>query len=119
MTASSLSLRSDPGSMAITLLDSNGLILLTMCAFSLNGNVTGLKSRDCASAIILSRSMPAEETNFCATGNWIHEATFSLGWPSRRKYDFSPELELRREGQRSEEHTSELQSLAYLVCRLL
>src|SRR2546425_4054826 len=28
-------------------------------------------------------------------------------------------LELVAEGQRSEEHTSELQSLAYLVCRLL
>src|SRR2546425_1750730 len=27
--------------------------------------------------------------------------------------------EKRREGARSEEHTSELQSLAYLVCRLL
>src|SRR2546425_7944758 len=31
----------------------------------------------------------------------------------------TPALQLRRLGLRSEEHTSELQSLAYLVCRLL
>src|SRR3989441_9692499 len=31
----------------------------------------------------------------------------------------TPPLEPRERGHRSEEHTSELQSLAYLVCRLL
>src|SRR5205823_7195313 len=36
------------------------------------------------------------------------------GWPARRTAAATPFDELR-----SEEHTSELQSLAYLVCRLL
>src|SRR3989441_6307330 len=33
--------------------------------------------------------------------------------------DLARQLQIRRRGDRSEEHTSELQSLAYLVCRLL
>src|SRR3989441_11940365 len=33
--------------------------------------------------------------------------------------EFRPELLIRTYSTRSEEHTSELQSLAYLVCRLL
>src|SRR5205823_7023421 len=38
----------------------------------------------------------------------------ALQFPTRGKYNASFSL-----GKRSEEHTSELQSLAYLVCRLL
>src|SRR2546425_7394654 len=41
---------------------------------------------------------------------------------ARRRDNSGPLQQMRREGhggERSEEHTSELQSLAYLVCRLL
>src|SRR3989441_6479768 len=43
------------------------------------------------------------------------------GWRSREDDYGHPRIPLahRREDFRSEEHTSELQSLAYLVCRLL
>src|SRR2546425_1265344 len=43
---------------------------------------------------------------------WGHSASDPL--PKQHQLNKSPERELR-----SEEHTSELQSLAYLVCRLL
>src|SRR5205823_13982650 len=45
----------------------------------------------------------------------------SASWdPDRgRNSDHAPESHPRRRGTRSEEHTPELQSLAYLVCRLL
>ena len=85
--------------MAITLFDSKGRILLTIWALSLNGRVTGLKLRERASAIIFSRSMPDSAANFCATPNWIHAATLSLGWPFSFRYAFSPELELRTTSQ--------------------
>src|SRR2546425_5100268 len=39
-------------------------------------------------------------------------------YPSSREWVLSPLRECEQ-GRRSEEHTSELQSLAYLVCRLL
>src|SRR2546423_15661235 len=49
--------------------------------------------------------------------SWSH----NLAIMSRSKRDDEREFYLRRAAQieRSEEHTSELQSLAYLVCRLL
>src|SRR2546425_8378187 len=42
-------------------------------------------------------------------------------WAGSRKRSYHPRtrLQSRRRERRSEEHTSELQSLAYLVCRLL
>src|SRR2546425_7837234 len=42
-----------------------------------------------------------------------------VGAPSRTQPHEGVETLLRCPGRRSEEHTSELQSLAYLVCRLL
>src|SRR2546425_3362845 len=42
-----------------------------------------------------------------------------VGYRVRPGYDLPPLMFDRDEIQRSEEHTSELQSLAYLVCRLL
>src|SRR5205823_10395231 len=41
------------------------------------------------------------------------------GEPERKDEQEAPAAVCARERQRSEEHTSELQSLAYLVCRLL
>src|SRR2546425_12775126 len=41
------------------------------------------------------------------------------GRASRRPRAVRPDPRARLQGHRSEEHTSELQSLAYLVCRLL
>src|SRR5205823_12699468 len=49
------------------------------------------------------------------TEPWIGEAQFS----AHRFLHERADLFLFGGGQRSEEHTSELQSLAYLVCRLL
>src|SRR5687767_16017390 len=55
-------------------------------------------------------------TLFRSPGRWRITPASAPGLLSRRKL-----LEPRpsRVGDRSEEHTSELQSLAYLVCRLL
>src|SRR2546425_7858175 len=41
------------------------------------------------------------------------------GWYSPTAYEVSSSCAAGRRTSRSEEHTSELQSLAYLVCRLL
>src|SRR2546423_3818481 len=43
----------------------------------------------------------------------------SWKWPSFGRYSHKEAREAQTFRQRSEEHTSELQSLAYLVCRLL
>src|SRR2546425_4599452 len=50
-----------------------------------------------------------------------YRATRSSGGPVWRRLDSLPDAHRhpRMVGERSEEHTSELQSLAYLVCRLL
>src|SRR3712207_8499614 len=43
----------------------------------------------------------------------------TAGGPGRRPESLDQRLHLRRQPARSEEHTSELQSRQYLVCRLL
>src|SRR2546425_2495725 len=43
----------------------------------------------------------------------------ALGHPGEARHATDVAVEVRDGGPRSEEHTSELQSLAYLVCRLL
>src|SRR3712207_9329159 len=48
-----------------------------------------------------------------APADWVEESTR----PFTRVHEMNPPR--RREGPRSEEHTSELQSRQYLVCRLL
>src|SRR5205823_12576149 len=48
-------------------------------------------------------------------GSYLHEHAWPEEYEKHKKHN--KELEEARE--RSEEHTSELQSLAYLVCRLL
>src|SRR2546425_12549176 len=55
--------------------------------------------------------LPSVSSNSCGKRRAIPPATFK-GTP---QFKFSPLTSLGR----SEEHTSELQSLAYLVCRLL
>src|SRR3989441_1364980 len=54
-------------------------------------------------------------------GEHYHELKAEFGTPYYTRIDApaTPEQKVRLEKLRSEEHTSELQSLAYLVCRLL
>src|SRR2546425_338787 len=49
----------------------------------------------------------------------VQKALDDLTATTKHLLDVAKELELRLQGERSEEHTSELQSLAYIVCRLL
>src|SRR2546425_8815557 len=50
----------------------------------------------------------------------VRSAIQQIALEHRRRYGYRRiTAELHRRGMRSEEHTSELQSLAYLVCRLL
>src|SRR2546425_8563217 len=53
----------------------------------------------------------------------LHDALPISGWDLGILYDWTPAFSvggvIENIGRRSEEHTSELQSLAYLVCRLL
>src|SRR2546425_7602338 len=64
----------------------------------------------------LFRSCGSKEPAGLTLGALTGSETFRLTFPVAS----SPRLCLsRRESARSEEHTSELQSLAYLVCRLL
>src|SRR3989441_11815439 len=57
---------------------------------------------DLATLAAWARDARGSAATFATLGNWEHEAGID-----------------RLAGERSEEHTSELQSLAYLVCRLL
>src|SRR2546425_6563297 len=53
---------------------------------------------------------------------WLHPGSFAavaVTPVSAPRQSLSQLIRRRRMGVRSEEHTSELQSLAYLVCRLL
>src|SRR5205823_7622836 len=62
-----------------------------------------------------------EETRFYS-GEAVYENDFtaSSNWLGIRAFlDFGPGATVEPPANRSEEHTSELQSLAYLVCRLL
>src|SRR2546425_2668343 len=65
------------------------------------------------SLLNVTRSSPA-----FSTSAWVTSSTPISCRPTHRvPLSFSPAI--RRISTRSEEHTSELQSLAYLVCRLL
>src|SRR3989441_8050569 len=86
----------------------------------------------------MSTIIPLIEAGFVdwivSTGaNLYHDSHFGLGLAMHKGTPFADDVALREEGVvriydiffdyevllRSEEHTSELQSLAYLVCRLL
>src|SRR2546425_8729442 len=54
-----------------------------------------------------------------ADNSWRRSSPCSLLCPVRRPRPRPPRERRRTGHSRSEEHTSELQSLAYLVCRLL
>src|SRR2546425_3684199 len=49
----------------------------------------------------------------------LHEVSDGGEQQRDERDDGQQQIERQRAGERSEEHTSELQSLAYLVCRLL
>src|SRR2546425_9135588 len=63
-------------------------------------------------------------TTLFRSGLWLAPAVYLaymrfVWWTSRVEDLMGPMWDVRRAHDRSEEHTSELQSLAYLVCRLL
>src|SRR2546425_3934436 len=62
-----------------------------------------------------------DETLFCFSASWTRPscAAFRSGSSSSARSKASAASSSRPPFSRSEEHTSELQSLAYLVCRLL
>src|SRR2546425_5010154 len=64
-------------------------------------------------AAALDHSMGLRERDLSLLGRQL-PAVQSVG-----QHDYSERLLAERQRRRSEEHTSELQSLAYLVCRLL
>src|SRR2546423_7621635 len=67
------------------------------------------------SVLARARELIADEQRWC-------RRSFARGWagiPVRKIHHRPTLLCARRDHARSEEHTSELQSLAYLVCRLL
>src|SRR5229473_5525912 len=83
----------------------------------------------------LARQVVADKRDLANFGTFFHEAVFhpsrpallcarvcapTANVPPQREESTLPGLENPLAGaRRSEEHTSELQSLAYLVCRLL
>src|SRR5438045_9520003 len=88
-----------------------------------------------SSVCLLLRFLPAPRSSLfpyttlfrSETGDLERPAvvTHSRDWPSDDHYADDPAVERRSDGElmtdngRSEEHTSELQSLRHLVCRLL
>src|SRR5271157_2066137 len=91
----SFSLGSEPGSTATTLLESNGRTWLTVCALNLAGSGSALKPGLAAAAIMSSRFLPQSCASLRAMSCWIHEAILSLGAESLRRYERSPDHELR------------------------
>src|SRR3989441_9167881 len=71
-----------------------------------------------ASSAAFSRSLPEPATD-CTTDLLIAINTSAAACCTITPPDSFPMSRRWRSGRRSEEHTSELQSLAYLVCRLL
>src|SRR5687767_15191303 len=85
-----------------TLFRSNGNVIVP---YSVNfGPIAVIRSTDGGASWSASTSV-ANVTDHTVAGNM-------------RSYPM-PSAEVAGDGRRSEEHTSELQSLAYLVCRLL
>src|SRR5205823_9122097 len=77
--------------------------------------VTGVQT--CALPIF-SSAPEAPVLAGAASRNQTENSTVA-GATAARAHRESPRLRQQKGGKRSEEHTSELQSLAYLVCRLL
>src|SRR5205823_14960331 len=70
------------------------------------------------SAISVRRRSPSRSSR-AAAGHPTSGSGRHRSWWSDRECRPLPAIRWRGRGPRSEEHTSELQSLAYLVCRLL
>src|SRR2546425_5140701 len=62
---------------------------------------------------------PPRSTLFPYTTLFRSGRSHNLATQGRARYSFANRASLNGNPSRSEEHTSELQSLAYLVCRLL
>jgi len=99
ITASSFNLRSAPGNIAITLLDSNGRTLLTICAFNFADSAIGGIARLRVRHHLVEIHPRVCRQLFRDVELVSIDATFSLGVPSSFRNDFSPELELRTTSQ--------------------
>src|SRR5687767_15562732 len=84
-----------------------------LASAALEGRGTGTAGNDSAAAYIARRF---ESLDLATLPNGCEDSNGVLQPRCERKY-FQPFI--ARSAARSEEHTSELQSLAYLVCRLL
>src|SRR3712207_8526641 len=62
---------------------------------------------------------PAQGAQHAHVGGRGEQALKRVSWRNQALGDHPPRRLGRSEGRRSEEHTSELQSRQYLVCRLL
>src|SRR5205823_14865088 len=71
------------------------------------------------SPIVWRRDLPADKQNACPMVAGRYFRNLTNGSSPRWLQDRLTAIGLRPISARSEEHTSELQSLAYLVCRLL
>src|SRR5205823_9570819 len=78
-------------------------------------------SRHCAERLLIrSNALPAPTNHLTDSLLYDRQPLSDLGYQPRKKQERPGELlTLVIQPSRSEEHTSELQSLAYLVCRLL
>src|SRR5271165_1604474 len=99
MTPWSFNVGSEPGSSAITLLESTERTVLTICALNVAGSASALKPGLAAAAIMSSRFLPQSWASLRATSSWIHDAILSLGAASLRRYERSPDHELRTTSQ--------------------
>src|SRR5437899_10613482 len=81
----------------------------------------GVSSLDCRSAQFSADEPVARLRMICHSWKVMFHAEYSSGQPLRMLVDLRIVIDaaLARTAKRSEEHTSELQSLRHLVCRLL
>src|SRR2546425_287681 len=101
-----------------TVVPSGTRILRSVPDANASRSITALSVSISASTSPLSTRSPSAFRHFTTTPSSIESV--SLGMITRLAMRLCPVQHLMRRGHhRSEEHTSELQSLAYLVCRLL
>src|SRR3712207_9250421 len=91
-----------------------------ICLFFFNDTATtGIYTLSLRDALPISRDHGAARDRARGRGRRGGGRGARGGWPDARRRPRRPGERVRPAGDRSEEHTSELQSRQYLVCRLL